>query len=426
MTVVPAVPQAPPARAAIDQLLDAMRGYLHLETTDHVLFALAVAVGSRVETGEPLWGLVVGPASSGKTEAVRMLDEVAQEHPDELTAPSLLSWSKGKEPRQVGILARVGDPGFLTVADFSTVLATSDKGGRDQLFALLRRAYDGHVSRDLGNSPRALTWAGRLTLLAACTPVIDSYSSHSDALGPRWLFCRLKEQETATKRATGRKALRAGELGEHRSHVRALAAGIVEAASARIADVELSHGGGEAIVDAAIVSCYGRAGVERNGYGRREISGMAVVEEPPRLTSQLALLGRSLLALGLSECEALDLCRRCALDSVPKARLGALQVLVERSQATIGEVARLVGCHRHVARFALEELQAIGVADCFIDEDDDSDDGAFTPKPWVLSGPDVALVRRVLTGAEEHVARGTKSGSPTHEHTRIRESEGML
>ena len=35
------------------------------------------------------------------------------------------------------------------------------------------------------------------------------------------------------------------------------------------------------LLDAAIVACYGRAAVERDGYGRRDISGMAVVEGHP-------------------------------------------------------------------------------------------------------------------------------------------------
>lgn len=113
-----------------------------------------------------------------------MVKDLADERVDELTAAALLSWTKGKQPRETGILTRIGRQGFVTVNDFSTVLAGSDHGGRDQLFSLLRVAYDGSVTRDLGNAPRALRWEGRLTILAACTPAIDHYSSHADALGP--------------------------------------------------------------------------------------------------------------------------------------------------------------------------------------------------------------------------------------------------
>ncbi|MGH8904057.1 MAG: hypothetical protein ACRDYA_20855 [Egibacteraceae bacterium] len=46
---------------------------------------------------------------------------------------------------------------------------------------------------------------GRLTLVAACTPAIDHYSSHADALAPRWLYWRLPNRDAAAKTATGRK-----------------------------------------------------------------------------------------------------------------------------------------------------------------------------------------------------------------------------
>jgi hypothetical protein len=211
-------------------------------------------------------------------------------------------------------------------------------------------------------------------------------------------------------------------LAGHRAEVRALAAAIVDDASARIEGIELGEPQREVIIDAAIVACYGRAGVERDGYGRREISSLAVIEEPPRLASQLSLLARSLLALGLDGCAALALCRRCALDSVPRARLGALTVLADRPHATIGEVARAVACHRHVARMALEELEAIGIAQCLIETGDELKADTFTPHPWSLSGPDGGLLRRVLLADD----RGTKSRSPTHEHTHSRAREGMF
>ena len=399
---------------ALDELFSCLRGYLHLDTVDHVFFVLATAVASRIDRGEPLWGLLIGAASSGKTEIIRMLDLVANEHPDEITAPSLLSWSKGKEPKQVGILARLPEPGFLTVADFSTVLATSDRGGRDQLFALLRRAYDGTVSRDLGNTARPLTWNGRLTLLAGCTPIIDHYSSHADALGPRWLYCRIDAQDSDTKRATARRALGAGQLVQHRRRAAVLAEAIVRTAQRHVPET-LEPDLAESLLDAAIVACYGRAAVERDGYGKREISSMAQVEEPPRLAGQLALLGRALLALGLDSDEAAAMCRRCALDSIPQARRRALAVLV-RTHVTASDVARLAGCHRHVARMALEELEAIGVAAG--DDPDLAEPGS--PRLWALAGPDEELIRRVMLDHEGSGGMARKVGS----HSQISQEMG--
>jgi hypothetical protein len=389
----------------VGELLELLGGYVHLDDPGHVWFALAVAVSAALD-GDPLWGMLIGPSSSGKTEAIRALDGLA-EPVDELTAPALLSWTHGKQPHPTGVLTRIGSRGLVTVGDFSTVLATSDRGGRDQLFALLRRVYDGQVTRDLGNAPVPLRWSGRLTLLAACTPAIDNYASHADQLGPRWLYYRLASASSAAKRATSRKArLRAGQLASSRRQAAELTGRLVGAAHRRVGSLQLSPAAAEHLDDLAIVCCYGRAVVPRNAYGRREIEGLAIVEEPPRLVAQLVLLARGLLALGLEEPAAVALCRRAALDSMPAVRRGLLQVLADASEVTVSEAARRVGCHRHVARLALEELAAIGLAACpGLDEDPDDDPelpGRWAAHPWRLAGPDQRLVREVLAAPPWH------------------------
>ena len=397
----------------VAELLELLASYVHLDDPGHVWFALAVAASAALD-GDPLWGMLIGPSSSGKTEAIRALDTLA-EPIDEITAPALLSWTHGRKPQPTGVLTRIGDRGLVTVGDFSTVLATSDRGGRDQLFALLRRVYDGQVTRDLGNAPVPLRWRGRLTLLAACTPAIDNYASHADQLGPRWLYYRLAAASSAGKRATSRKArLRAGQLASSRRQAAELTGRLVAAAHRKAASVQLSAAAAEHLDDLAIVCCYGRAVVPRNAYGRREIEGLAIVEEPPRLVAQLVLLARGLLALGLAEPAAVALCRRAALDSMPAVRRGLLQVLADAEEVTVSEAARRVGCHRHVARVALEELAAIGLAACpGLDEDPDDDPelgGRWVAHPWRLAGPDQRLVRAVLAAPPWHEVWGAPPG----------------
>jgi hypothetical protein len=65
--------------APLPTLPAAMHGYLALRDYDHVLFSLAVTVAAEFD-GDPLWGSLVGAPSSGKTEMLRALDDVADEH----------------------------------------------------------------------------------------------------------------------------------------------------------------------------------------------------------------------------------------------------------------------------------------------------------------------------------------------------------
>jgi hypothetical protein len=388
---------------SVNELLELLSGYVQLDDPGHIWFTLAVAVSAALD-GDPLWGMLIGPSSSGKTEAVRALDRLA-EPIDELTAPALLSWTQGKAPRPTGVLTRIGQRGLVTVGDFSTVLATSDRGGRDQLFALLRRVYDGQVTRDLGNAPVPLRWRGRLTLLAACTPAIDNYASHNDQLGPRWLYYRLTAGSSQAKRAASRKArLRPGDLGRLRSQAAQLAAQLVTAAQPQAATFMVSEMAAERLDDLAVVCCFGRASVPRNAYGRREIEGLAIIEEPPRLVGQLLLLAKGLLALGLPEPATMGLCRRAALDSIPQVRRRLLQALATVDEVTVSEAARRVGCDRRVARMGLEELAAIGLAACPALDDQDQEEleeahGRWSAHPWRLAGPDAALVRAVVAAS---------------------------
>jgi hypothetical protein len=153
----------------------------------------------------------------------------------------------------------------------------------------------------------------------------------------------------------------------------------------------------------AIVACYGRGTVPRNGYGRREIDGLAVVEEPPRITGQLTQLAVSLRALGLDEPAALALCRRAALDCLPEVRRCILQELVDAGddQPTVSDIADRAGCHRAVARRTLEDLQAIGLVDGD-DIDDDDPRERHLPHRWWLAGADADLIRAVFREERWH------------------------
>ena len=153
--------------------------------------------------------------------------------------------------------------------------------------------------------------------------------------------------------------------------------------------------------------CFGHGAVPRHDYGKREIDGLPNVESPPRLALQLTTLARCLLALGMDSDRARWLCEHAALSSMPTIRLRVLQALADGEELNISEVARRARAHRHPTRFALEELQTIGVTDCNSEEESSE---FPDPKLWQLAGPDAALVADVIAGHPWH----EKCGPPTH------------
>ncbi len=300
------------------------------------------------------------------------------------------------------MLTRIPREALITFGDLSSLLATSDRGGRDQVFALLRKAYDGYAYRDQ-SSPNGdrLEWSGRLTVVACVTGIIDRYAAHADQLGPRWLYDRIPERSIETKQKAAKRARRGGLEG-HRKQAREAVAGLLSSLPDKLP--ELPDAVWDAIEDAALVTAWGRGAVPRNGYGRREIEGIPVVEEPMRLVQQLGALARGILALGLSDETAVALARRVALDSMPEARRAVLQVLATGEVLSTSACARQANLHRHVARMTLEDLAAIGVVENDRPDADDEYDGAIN---WELTGEAGGIISAVFAAfhSQSGVAR---------------------
>jgi len=398
--------------AALVAFITQLRGWLDLPDPGHILVVLAVAA-TRYLDGEPVWLLLVAPPSSGKTEAVGLLDDITDGRLNEVTPPGLLGWSKGKESVPTGLLARIGSTGLVTFGDLSSLLATSDRGGRDAVFGMMRRAYDGHVTRDIAPPGKAapgaaLSWSGRLTVVAAVTRAIDRYAAHADQLGPRWVQCRLPERDLEAKRNAAALA-RGGKLAENRAAAREGAAKLVSEAAAKAENTAVSAAVASDVEDAALVACWGRAAVPRHGYGRREIDGLPEVEEPPRLVRQLLGVARGLLALGVPEKYTTELVRRVALESMPDARRRVLAALSLGEPLTTAALSRTAGLHRHVARMQAEELEAVGVVLGERQGDEEEDDRR--PVTWQLDG-DGDLIAEVF--AAHSSAKGWHEMFLTH------------
>jgi hypothetical protein len=265
-----------------------------------------------------------------------------------------------------------------------------------------------------------LSWEGRLSVVGAVTGAIDQYSVHASALGARWLYCRLPNRTTDEKRAAARMA-RHGDLSQRRDEARNLAARVVRAARPRLAPITIPDVMADAIENAALVCCWGRAAVPRHGNGNREIDGEATIEEPPRLVRQLTTMARGLLALGCSPDYTTAVCRRLALDSMPAVRRSVLDILTRTSQPTTAEVARQARLDRGVTRRALEDLEVIGVVHG--QRQGEARDAEWPDRrtcQWSLvDGDDGMLITMVLTAADtdrREVFRNCATYTPSPQH----------
>jgi hypothetical protein len=342
---------------------------------------------------------------SGKTTAIDLVSFAASANFDSVTAPGLLSSHRANQHAPsvpTGALVRLGDRGLILIADFSTVLSVS-RDRRDDLFAMLRRVFDGKIQRDLGNEKEALTWEGRVTFLAACTSQIHNYSAHTDALGPRWVNYRLPAREGERRKAVTRR-----DITRSRDHtadeVKAMgeAAAIVGRAGFRARQEHLDD---EqillAVENAAQVTCWGRASVPRDSSNRREICGIPEVEETPRVAQQLHMLVTHLVHIGLSDDEAINLMSKVAIDSMPAIRAKTLGALAATSgEFTSASIAKSLHQNWKMINRAVEDFEALGLV-TRVERPTTSvaNNGAAEAKPWVFDHEDADVIREVFARA---------------------------
>jgi predicted transcriptional regulator len=386
------------ARLRLSELLRQLGTWLDLPDPGPTIASCAAAATVPLDGEEAAWLLNVAAPSAGKTEAVNLLNTVTNGRLNEITSAGLLGWSRGKNPHPVGILSRVPGNALVTFGDLSSLLATSDRGGRDQVFGLLRRCYDGHVTRDVtppGGSTKglgSLKWEGRLTVVAAVTNAIDRYSAHTDALGPRWLYVRAEDRPMQSRRNAAKAARQAG-VKDARAEAIVLATDVITKARALVKNTVVPDTVADAIEDAVLVTCWGRAAVPRNGYGRREIEDVPIIEEPPRLIRQAHVLARGLHAIGLDSEGVTTMMRRIALDSMPAARLAVLKALASEDGQSTTHIARASGLHWNVAFRHCEDMTAVGVVDNLSNYNE-------RDHRWTLTGEEGDLIRTVIKEAK--------------------------
>ena len=355
----------------LEAVMEAVREYIDVadDEASFVHAALAVAVSKALTDEEPLWAMLVGAPSSGKSEAIRLLDELADLRVDELTRAGLLSWGTGgKKAKRTGILTRVPPHALLTVSDFSTVVTASDREGRARMYGMLRVVYDGHVYRGIGGEPAGdgdqLEWSGHLTMVAAATPTIDNASSFEGALGEPQREPALAESDAARAVARARYVVDRNYLAAHRAEAQHATRELFIHARARIPQ-DLPDALIDRLVNLATFVAHARTGVQHEGTGRaRVILGVPTPEEPMRLVGQLTRFARCAVALGLDHGQALKLATRIGLDSVPLARMRVLRAIVESGDmgCTVADAHRaLVRGNRWAAIWELDALEAIGL-----------------------------------------------------------------
>lgn len=370
----------PRARDLLADTLKTYRKWLYLADDAPVLVTAATVVANNAE-GDPLWLLLVGPPSSGKTEALQGIAGLPYVHGAATVTPaSLLSGTSPKERAKDatgGLLRQVGAYGILLCKDFTSVLS-QNKDTAAEALAALREIYDGNWDRPVGSAGgQVLKWQGKCGLIGGVTPSIDRFGQVVGALGDRYILLRLPDVSPEDQ---ARAALAQG------SDQRRMRAELAEAMTRLIngADLDkvgrpLESGEIDRLTALATFTARARTAVERNGY-TGEIQVLPQPEGPARIVGQFRRLMGGLEAIGVDEGTRWAVLSRVAVDCVPRIRTQTMRALLKSPVPMgTGEAAKALGVDWKTAGRHLEDLRLLDLASMDVQES-----SGFDGKPKYL------------------------------------------
>jgi len=386
----------------LDELISVFRRYMFLPDPGPLEIVLG-AIAANLLPGDPVWLLLVGPPSSGKTEILSALSGLPFVHEvSTFTEAGLLSGSTTRrEGATGGLLAELGKFGVIVCKDFTSLLSESPDT-RSGLLAALREVYDGSWVRHLGtDGGKRLGWVGKVGLLAGVTETIDRHSAVIGAMGERFILYRVPELVDDQRLSQGRAAM--SNVG----HQQAMREELSAAVTAFIGGLKvpsqaplLPEHEQEALVLLADLATRCRSAVERDARDR-EVELVPQAELLGRLLATMAQLVSGLRLIGAPDEAIGALVLKAALDNMSKTRRAVVGLVLANPDThfTVATLADEIGMPTGATARTVDDLTAHGVL---------TRNAGRTPYVWKASP---WLRRRwsaLGTGSPEEAARPTK------------------
>jgi|CXWL01.1.fsa_nt_gi hypothetical protein len=351
-------PPPPPTPISLSQARQVFNKWLEDTDSDLLDVVFGAVMAHRLD-GDPVWLFIVGAPGDGKTEMIRAL----QRDPtifmlSSLKPAALISGFQNDDGSDPSLLPKL-DGKVLIVKDFTTVL-TMPNEARAEILGTLRDAYDGEAGKAFGNG-EVRSYVSRFGLLAAVTPVIESYWGVSQQLGERFLRLRLKSRGRVSK--VGRALTNTDAETNMRGELAGAALGVL-AQSGRTATVPTEIA--SRLIHLADFVSRARSEVSRDGKGT--VQYMPIPEVGTRIGKALKKLAIGIaIARGLQAVDAdvMRIVQRVAVDSVPSVRAKLLRVLwkLRDSFQPTSEIAETAEVNGDTARYWLDDLRLLEIVD---------------------------------------------------------------
>lgn len=353
----------------LDAVKKEVRKYFYMEDDTVIDAALAVIIANRLQIGNPVWLVLIGASSGGKSQLLKPLantDTGYMHSLDDVTENTFLSGANLGKGRDASLLTRIGKVGMLVISDL-TVLFSRNKDSRNAILSQFRMLYDGEMIKTVGNMDKPLVWKGYLGIIAGSTPSIYRHFEDVSDMGERFQYWRLKwyDERKAARVALSRD-LTGNELDEHLAEV--LGEYIKEMVIAN-KDTEthdlLTPEQTEEIIGIAVFSEKIRTTITMD-WQKKEVERLPVSAFPMRTALQLNSIAK---AIALMRGRPLDnddmqIIRWLGWSLANEERRAVLTALANSEDSMSSQaVGDVIGLSTNTAKTTLQGLAALGVVD---------------------------------------------------------------
>lgn len=361
----------------LEQLKEEVQKYQYMEDTKIIDVSLAAIIATRLKIGDPVWLVIIGPSSGGKSQILRPLaltDPKFLHRVDDLTENTFLSGMKvKKDETSPSLLHRIGAKGMIVVSDL-TVIFSKNKESRATILSQFRMLYDGEMTKFSGNNAEPLTWKGYVGVVAGSTPSIYSHFEEVSDMGERFLYYRMKEYDgyKATKLSLNRslfgKALDEKLAELYDEYVKGVVKSVVDGDN-DVDNLVIEADVQERIIRIATLAESIRC-VSHTDWDRT-IDRIPVPAMPMRVALQLTAIAKALMVMRKSEggggqltesdLDSIDWCGYSLANEEKRACLRVLGFFDYEISASTQTIADQVGLSSEVIGNVLQNMAATGV-----------------------------------------------------------------
>lgn len=342
------------------------RKWLHLPNTDAIDVMLATALSQEIQ-GPPVWLFLVSPPGGAKTITLAGLTEYVKSYAtSSLTAHSLISGSNVAGAADPSLIPRLHGK-VLVIKDFTSILGLRENE-MEEIFSILRDAYDGQCGKVFGNGVERM-YKSHFTIIAAVTPRIYEIGSRHAALGERFLKYVMgdnlhhHQEEDIISRAIEN----VDQDTKMREELAEVTSNFLEYRFEDMDAPKLDNVLHKRIISLAQLGARLRGTVSRDQYNSDMMMGRPFAEVGSRLGIQLSKLARALAVVHGRKAVNLDdyrIVRKVMLDTVSQRAediIGAMWSQGPLTEVSVADVSRITRYPMTTVRRLMDDLNLLKV-----------------------------------------------------------------